>query len=234
MIYLLTQICQRNEPKLIALATSTNFNKSLGPSVSLSESWTGPLPAPKPRPNFDRSCNKSPIRIGSQLSLKARSSHDRPHTGLISSRWFLLCQIRYCRTADCTMHTSSNKRPSSGQSEAESVLQCKSQQVLLHGLMDISFVTLLPSCTALQRICSRLRRRCPMNAKALPKVFPREWIRRRCCGAQYSSGISAGFSGSGRLQACRAHICSSTCPPWRLWRDPSAVVAQGDQYLGAQ
>lgn len=45
---------QGGEVKVIALATSTNFDKPLGPSILLSESWTGPLPPPKPRPDFDR------------------------------------------------------------------------------------------------------------------------------------------------------------------------------------
>lgn len=40
--------------KVTALVTSTNFERSLGPTVPISESWSGLLPPPKPTPDFDR------------------------------------------------------------------------------------------------------------------------------------------------------------------------------------
>lgn len=45
---------QNNQLKIIALATATNFEKSLGPSVPPTQSWSGLLPPPKPTPDFER------------------------------------------------------------------------------------------------------------------------------------------------------------------------------------
>ena len=43
---------QDDKVKVIALATSTNFDNALGPTVSASESWKFSPPA-RPKPNFD-------------------------------------------------------------------------------------------------------------------------------------------------------------------------------------
>lgn len=49
------RLSQNDQLKLIALATATNFDKPLGPSVPTSESWSGLLPPlPKPTPDFER------------------------------------------------------------------------------------------------------------------------------------------------------------------------------------
>ncbi|KAG8165857.1 hypothetical protein KVR01_004409 [Diaporthe batatas] len=48
------RLSQNNKLKIIALATATDFNKSLGPSVPTAKSWSGLLPPPKPTPDFER------------------------------------------------------------------------------------------------------------------------------------------------------------------------------------
>ncbi|KAK8070550.1 hypothetical protein PG997_010753 [Apiospora hydei] len=45
------QLSQNGELKAVALATSTNFDRPLGPTVATA--WT-PLPPPRPRPDFER------------------------------------------------------------------------------------------------------------------------------------------------------------------------------------
>ncbi|KAK7946210.1 uncharacterized protein PG986_010531 [Apiospora aurea] len=51
------QLSQNGELKAVALATSTNFDRALGPTVATA--WT-PLPPPKPKPDFKRVLRHEP------------------------------------------------------------------------------------------------------------------------------------------------------------------------------
>lgn len=80
------QLSQNDKIRVIAIATSTNFDRPLGPSVPTG--WT-PRPAPRPKPDFDRALahrpddNWIPVRVdgevipftGHILTLLPRAGH---------------------------------------------------------------------------------------------------------------------------------------------------------------